>query len=117
MALPTIVSPDLTMCNTVGSSYKRQELLILRGHLDLTADFMRDMCCSSFYFSVLCFCFVCLVLCLVPNVASVSESSIFGCPFQFSLMFIYVYLLTYLYRVRDSNEEYFHVFYHTLVIY
>ena len=38
------------------------------------------------------------------------------CPVYKYLWFIYVYLLTYLYRVRDSNEEYFHVLYHTLVI-
>jgi len=93
----------------------KKELLIIRDHLELTPDFRWGLSCSS-YFLCCVICFVCLVLCIVSSVESVSGSSIFGCPFQFSQMFIYVYLLTYLCRVRDSNAEYFHVFYHTLVI-
>lgn len=112
--LPTLFLPVFTTSNTVGVLYEKGTAYYSRSprtHPGFQVGYVLLVVFSVYYF-----CFVCLVLYLVPYVASVSKSSIYGCPFQFSQMFIYVYLLTYLHRVRDSNAEYFHVFYHTLVI-
>jgi len=75
MGILVIVLHDVTICVTMRVYYKKNELL---AH--------RELCCSTFYCSVLCvfvciFCF-CPVSC-VPNVASVSVLSILHCPFGF----------------------------------
>jgi hypothetical protein len=49
--------PDRTM-NTTAVSYKKYELLTFPKHPGLPPIFWWDPCCSSFWFSVLCFCYV-----------------------------------------------------------
>jgi hypothetical protein len=74
-------------------SYKKHELLTLREHLSWLPVFLWGPCCSSFLFSVSCFCFVCL--CSVSNVVCVL------CPMlpvslQFAPGFLFVMYVLYI---------------------
>ena len=56
---PMRLLPDLPMWVTRRISYKKQELLTISDHLVSIPVFGKGLCCSTFLFSLLCFCFVC----------------------------------------------------------
>ena len=70
--------------NAFWLSDKKLVLLTLREHLSSLPVFWWGSCCSSFYLSVLCFCFVCLrLVSCVLNVAIVSRLSTLDFPYGF----------------------------------